>query len=149
MQPTKAVGVPVSLWLTCSLAWGVSLYMGGCAADPVGTETGSGMAPETAKSETGKSETGQTPGKAEDPMKVAQMPLPSGMVVKKGSKTRSWISGGMPPPESWMRISTLLPSRLDCIVIFPRPFLPSFREPSMACAPLTIIFRKTWLISEA
>ena len=79
MQPTKAVGVPVSLWLTCSLAWGVSLYMGGCAADPVGTETGSGMAPETAKSETGKSETGQTPGKAEDPMKVAQMPLPSGM----------------------------------------------------------------------
>jgi hypothetical protein len=76
------------------------------------------------------------------------VPLPTSLVVKKGSKMRERTSGGMPLPESPMEISTWSSSSRVATTIRPRSGVPFTLSP-MACAALTMRFSTTWLISPA
>src|SRR5215469_17629324 len=69
------------------------------------------------------------------------VPLPTSLVVKKGSKIRSRFSGGMPQPLSSNAISI---HRSPCVVQMRiSPVLASRPAASMACAALTMRLRKT------
>src|SRR5664279_5963885 len=67
--------------------------------------------------------------------KPRPVPVPTGLVVKKGSKMRLMISCGMPEPVSLISIRTFSPSCRVCRVIFPCS--------AIACAALTSRFMNT------
>ena len=74
------------------------------------------------------------------------VPLPTSLVVKKGSNTRFRIASGIPDPESVTSMRATLPSR--DVLIRMLPMLPPLDTTSpMACAALVMRFRKTWFRS--
>jgi|GEM_PF-2527003 len=76
------------------------------------------------------------------------VPLPTSLVVKKGSNIRCIFDRGIPAPVSLMLICTKSSPLFVPIAIlpFPDPFPVSWAW-AIAWAELTIIFRTTWLIS--
>ena len=72
------------------------------------------------------------------------MHLPTSLVVKKGSKSFSQFSAGMPTPVSAILNSAQSSTLRVLIVMRPMDFLAAS---SMAWAALTIRFKITWLNS--
>ena len=68
------------------------------------------------------------------------VPSPAGLVVKNGSKIRSRISGGIPPPVS--RISTTAWPR-PSVRVLTRISLRSVSPSGIACAAFSSRFRNT------